>query len=310
MLMKIQRLKYLTIIFLAIFLLSCTKETEPDDQNENNQDPEKETWVLISKEKQYDSTINKFILTEEYPYPIALNFTTESEFCGHHDANLYEGSYSIDTTNNTISFYISFVTDVGYILLYWDYLEDLKELTHFEMIGKDTLKLSDQDTLTYILLRADYTELYDEYYPNFSCLTDTMIVENFLEGSTWIVWCKQIVKQQSTIESLFPPTEDEFPITLTLEGQDSLHGLHANNSYNGNFVREGTAIDLFNIASTEFEDNEWYEDYIEELSEMTSYNLNNDTLRMSNIDTSLSLYFLDKSFFNKNHFNIDSLYSN
>jgi len=69
----------------------------------------------------------------------------------------------------------------------------------------------------------------------------------------------------------------------------------------------GNNITLSNLFVTDVSDNDWYWDYIEDLSVISKiFVIDNDSLKLTNFDSSIAYYFLDKEIFNQNFFNVDS----
>ena len=319
------------ILFLFCFLMfnACSKEEPPvemEEEMENEMEVEIDTdaeqgWVLIKKEQINNTGILKEFLGENdlnptplEPYPISLNFTDTASICGHHDANLYRGSYSISESNQSISLSIGEVTDVGSPTWYWDFLNDISSyITNYEILNFDTLRLSnDSGSLTYVLLRRDYEDLYNIYYQAFDgqCAFDTANISNSLQGSTWIVWCRETYTSQAFYETFTQPNDDPYPISLTLS-QDSLYGRHAENIYQADLIKDEMNIEISNFNSSNNEDNDWYLDYKDIFDQMTQCNTlgeEGDTLQLSTIDGTTTFYYLSKVSFKQNHFDIDSLY--
>jgi hypothetical protein len=95
------------------------------------QDMLNKTWVLVKKE------INKTpeVFPENDTYPVTLTFFPDNKFHGRHDANVYEGAYSIQS--DKISLTITNVTDVSDIEWYLDYIDKLLYVSEITLTDTD-----------------------------------------------------------------------------------------------------------------------------------------------------------------------------
>ena len=113
---------FLLCVFLVFaIVMGCKEDNDGEQPKEILEKDLHQTWVLVEK------NINGVKETlpenaEYYPYPITLIFLPDEKFRGRHDANVYEGNYEIK--QNVISFVPSFLTDVGDIPWYLNYVND------------------------------------------------------------------------------------------------------------------------------------------------------------------------------------------
>lgn len=302
---------FLTILTCFWIILSCQKENEPIVKT--NENSIFRTWVLIFKEKlNAKSTIKHFPTTED-TYPITLSFISSDQICGYHDANSYMATYSI--TDNLLSFTGISTTDVGDTEWYLDYIQHLSMKYKIKFSGNDTLKLTSQDdSLSIVLLKKqrfnETTFDVDSLYSYFSiCQTDSSNIVNSLQGTSWVMLYTETYNIKDK-ETQLPPEDDDYPVILSIFQDDSIYGKHDANSYHGKCEINSNNFSLSNIFVTDVSDNDWYWDYIEDLSVISkSFVVNNDSLKLTNDDSSLILYFIDKELFNQNYFNVDSLYN-
>ena len=119
------------------------------------------TWILIAKET--DGV--KEALPEDDMYPITLTFTTDNRFYGRHDANVYEGTYSMQADDILLN--ITMITDVADINWYWSYIDKLSSMGKV-VLTNTTMQLSNNQTLIFNFItkekfEEDYFELPEWY---------------------------------------------------------------------------------------------------------------------------------------------------
>lgn len=311
----------LTLLIGILLLPNCQKENAPpndkdDKTNETNDTVSISNWVLVSKERMVSGKIIYYFPTEsDTLFPVTLTFYNNNQICGFHDANEYEGNYTIN--NNDLSFSNISTTDVSDTKWYWDFIERLGQISNYSIIKSDTLKLYNQTgDLTIVLLKKQaFNNLYfniDSLYSHFSthCILDTSNKTNVLQGTSWVL-CHIESQKSTSLEIEFPPNDDEYPITFSIYDHDSIYGFHDANVYQGYCSINSTNIEIFDMIQTDIGDIDWYWNYIGGFSEMSKiifFNL--DSLKLYNQDSSLIYNYLGKELFNQNYFNIDSIYSN
>ncbi len=127
---------------------------------------------------------------------------------------------------------------------------------------------------------------------------------------TWIL----VEKNINNIKELLP-TDDLYPITLTFYSEKDFRGRHDANSYKGIFeINENTVSFSFDFV-TDCGDIDWYWHYVSELLQMEKaliFQQDNDTtnvqLKLSNQENSITLFFINKKWFEETHFKLEEWY--
>jgi heat shock protein HslJ len=163
--------KNFLILSSILLLFNCCEVTPSDEQPSapGNQPPTTEqpqtiiigqTWVLI--EKVIDGVKEKW--PEDDTYPVTLTFRSDTTFHGRHDANSYDGKYTILVNNFSVTEFGS--TDCWDIEWYRSYLEQLRHLSNITLTDS-TLLLSNRSLiLSYITkekFERDFFKLEDWY---------------------------------------------------------------------------------------------------------------------------------------------------
>jgi hypothetical protein len=114
------------------------------------------TWVLVKK----DIGGAAEMLPENDAYPVTLTFLADNKFHGRHDANVYEGTYNIQSGNILLT--TTFITDVADIKWYSDYLNNLGSICNV-IIGSHEIQLSDENNAN-IFHFVDIDKFENEYF--------------------------------------------------------------------------------------------------------------------------------------------------
>ncbi len=312
-----KQMNLIITLFIGIIILpNCQKDNELVKDDNISDSTSITEWVLISKDKLNTSRVLRNYPTEsDSLLPITLTFANDNQVCGFHDANEYEGEYTI--SNKNLSFNNVITTEVGDTEWYWTFLRLLEKVEKYTMIEDDTLKLyGETDNLAIVLLKKHSFNSsvfnVDSLYSYFSsdCAIDTQNLKNELQGTSWVVLFTEKA-EQNKMERIFSPDDDNYPITFCIHNQDSISGKHDANAYQGNCTIIKTDIKISNLNITDVGDNDWYWDYIAGLSKISKIEFfTTDSLKLYNNDSTLLYNYLGKELFNQNHFNVDSIYRN
>ena len=143
-----------------------------------------------------------------------------------------------------------------------------------------------------------------------------MVDENLYQ--TWVLVEKEV---NGTKEAL--PEDDVYPITLTFYPeiftffQDIYYNARGRcdaNTYEVMYETNGNAISLRHVSITDCGGTKWYWDYLQEINAMDTFalqceNADKMQLRLSNMDGSIVLHFINRKWFEETYFELDKLYN-
>jgi hypothetical protein len=114
------------------------------------------TWVLVKKD--VDGAAET--LPENDAYPVTVTFLSDNKFHGKHDANVYEGTYNIQSGNILLT--ATSITDVTDIKWYLDYLHKLGSIRNV-VINSYEMQLSDANNSN-VFYFEDIDKFEKEYF--------------------------------------------------------------------------------------------------------------------------------------------------
>jgi hypothetical protein len=122
---------------------------------------------------------------------------------------------------------------------------------------------------------------------------------------TWILIEKNI---NGIKEAL--PSDDTYPVTLTLDSAKTFHGRHDANIYAGTYKLNKDTISFSYSSITDITDIDWYLSYISELAEIEKIMfVGTNNIKLSNKTDSVILHFTSKELFEKSYFKLEEWYN-
>lgn len=137
--------------------------------------------------------------------------------------------------------------------------------------------------------------IFSSCHKNNELVNNENINEIEIEDSSlyrsWIFIYKEILEHSDT-EFIKQPKYDTIPITISFVSEDSILGLHDQNTFNPKYIINGNQISFYNYNATDGTDTEFYWDYfIPTLFDTKTYTiLDGDTLILSDQNDSISIY--------------------
>ncbi|MBR5958173.1 MAG: hypothetical protein IKZ99_07410 [Salinivirgaceae bacterium] len=274
------KIRFCLLVFMAVTTIVCCKEgnniVESDDSIYGD-------WRLVS-DIQCVNTENIECQPENDHYPIVLSFVSSDRICGYHDANSYESTYRVN--DNQLYFEDISITDVMDNEWYTNYISVLRYVYKYDNSNPDTLKLiAENDSHTLVFLSKNkFNTNVDSIYSYFSmCEIDSLNIENALQGSSWVLI--YVEANNFNIEHPIDMT------TLSILPNDSIYGRSGDVSYYGKCVIDDNKIgvsanyDNLNVSYC-------FANYVKALTSVTSFNVNNDSLKLMNDNNSSLLEFV------------------
>ena len=262
--------RFCLLMFMAVTTIVCCKEGNNADESD---DSFYGNWRLVS-DIRCINTESIECQPENDHYPIVLSFVSADKICGCHDANSYESTYHVN--DNQLHFGDISITDAMDNEWYTNYISALQYVYKFDNSNPDTLKLvAENDSHTLVFLSKNkFNTNVDSIYSYFSMhKIDSLNIENALQGSSWVLI--YVKTSSSNTEHHIDTT------TLSILPNDSIYGKCGEVSYYGNCGISNNRI----CVSVNYDNRNvpyCFTNYVKALTSVTSFSINNDSLKLIN----------------------------